>query len=201
MRLVGADGEQIGIKPLPEAIQIARTQELDLVEVAPDANPPVCRIMDFNKFKYEQDQRRKEARKKRTSAIKEMKFRPKIDAHDYVTKMKHVHRFLGEGSKVKLTIMFRGREMTHPELGKRILDRIADEVSDFAMIETTPRLDGRNMTMVLAPIREGRRRKPNESAPEAAPAAPEAAPAIQEAATGTPDVTAMQDAPPAASTQ
>jgi translation initiation factor IF-3 len=142
------------VKPLPEALAIARDEELDLVEVAPNANPPVCRIMDFNKWKYEQQQRRKESRRKATSVVvKEMKFRPKIDEHDYVTKMKHVERFLAEGSKVKLTIMFRGREVFHPELGLRILERVADQVSDIATVESAPRQDGRNMTMVLNPIK------------------------------------------------
>ena len=118
--LIGADGEQLGVKPLPEALAIAREEDLDLVEVAPNANPPVCRIMNHGRYKYEQEQRRKESRRKTTHVvIKEMKFRPKIDEHDYTTKMKHVERFLGEGSKVKLTIMFRGREVFHPELGLR----------------------------------------------------------------------------------
>ncbi|MGH9026652.1 MAG: translation initiation factor IF-3, partial [Acidimicrobiia bacterium] len=124
--------------------------------------PPVCRVMDFGKFKYEQDQRRKESRKKATNiVIKEMKFRPKSDPHDYETKMKHVERFLEEGSKVKLTIMFRGREMAHPELGLRILERVAEQVNELAMVESAPRQDGRNMTMVLNPIkRPARARAP-----------------------------------------
>jgi len=166
--LVAADGEQLGVRPLPEALTIAREQELDLVEVAPNANPPVCRIMDFGKYRYEQDQRRKESRRKTSNVvIKEMKFRPKIDGHDYTTKMKHVERFLAEGSKVKLTIMFRGREMAHPELGRRILERVAEQVSEVAMVESAPRQDGRNMTMVLNPIR-----KPTaKSKPKAPPAA------------------------------
>jgi translation initiation factor IF-3 len=122
------------------------------VEVAPGADPPVCRIMNHSRHEYEQQQRRKESRRKATQVvIKEMKFRPKIDVHDYTTKMRHVERFLGEGHKVKLTIMFRGREMAHPELGLRILERIADEVSDIAIVEAAPRQDGRNMTMVLHP--------------------------------------------------
>ena len=122
------------------------------MEVAPGADPPVCRIMNHSRHEYEQQQRRKESRRKATQVvIKEMKFRPKIDVHDYTTKMRHVERFLGEGHKVKLTIMFRGREMAHPELGLRILERIADEVSDIAIVEAAPRQDGRNMTMVLAP--------------------------------------------------
>jgi translation initiation factor IF-3 len=155
VRLIGADGSQLGIRPLPEALTAAREQGLDLVEVAANADPPVCRIMDFGKWKYEQDQRRKESRKKASNVvIKEMKFRPKIDDHDYETKMKHVERFLAEGSKVKLTIMFRGREMAHPEIGRRILEKVAERVNDLAAIEAAPRQDGRNMTMVLNPIRK-----------------------------------------------
>jgi translation initiation factor IF-3 len=165
--LIGADGSQLGTKPLPEALQIARESGLDLVEVAANADPPVCKIMDFGKYKYEQDQRRKESRKKASNVvIKEMKFRPKIDAHDYDTKMKHVERFLEEGSKVKLTIMFRGREMAHPELGRRILERVAEQVAEVATIESAPRQDGRNMTMVLNPVRKpGAQRKPKPPAP------------------------------------
>ncbi|HMG27062.1 MAG TPA: translation initiation factor IF-3 [Acidimicrobiia bacterium] len=152
--LIGANGEQLGVKPLPEALATAREEELDLVEVAPNANPPVCRIMNYGRYKYEQEQRRKESRKKATNVVvKEMKFRPKIDEHDYETKMKHVERFLAEGSKVKLTIMFRGREVFHPELGLRILERVADQVSEIAVVESAPRQDGRNMTMVLNPTK------------------------------------------------
>jgi translation initiation factor IF-3 len=156
VRLIGHDGAQLGVQPLPVALQLAREQELDLVEVAPGADPPVCKIMDFNRWKYEQEQKRKESRRKTTQVvIKEMKFRPKIDQHDYSTKMRHVERFLGEGNKVKLTIMFRGREMAHPELGLRILERIADEVGEIAIVESAPRQDGRNMTMVLHPLKKG----------------------------------------------
>ncbi|MFM7615851.1 MAG: translation initiation factor IF-3 [Actinomycetes bacterium] len=155
VRLIGSAGEQLGTVPLPEALRIARESELDLVEVAPNAAPPVCKIMDFGRWQYEQEQRRKESRKKATNVvIKEMKFRPKIDDHDYTTKMKHVQRFLGEGNKVKLTIMFRGREMAHPELGRKILDQIAIDVADFAIVESAPRQDGRNMTMVLHPTKK-----------------------------------------------
>ncbi len=143
------------MRTLPEALAVAREQELDLVEVAANANPPVCRIMNHGRYKYEQEQRRKESRKKTTNVvIKEMKFRPKIDGHDYVTKMKHVERFLGEGAKVKLTIMFRGREVFHPELGLKILQRVTEDVAEFATVESSPRQDGRNMTMVLNPIRK-----------------------------------------------
>jgi translation initiation factor IF-3 len=177
--LIADDGEQLGIKPLPEALAIARSRELDLVEVAPNANPPVARLMDYKRFEYEQQQRRKESRRKATQVvIKEMKFRPKIDVHDYTTKMRHVERFLAEGNKVKLTIMFRGREMAHPELGLRILERIADEVSELAMVESAPRQDGRNMTMVLHPLkRESRRAAPAKPRPAARGGAPAPAPA------------------------
>jgi len=152
VRLIGPEGDQLGVLPTQDALTIARNLDLDLVEVAGNANPPVCRLMDYGKWKYEQSQRAKEARKKQTHVvIKEMKFRPKIDAHDYETKRNHVRRFLEEGAKVKLTIMFRGRENTHPELGERILTRVATEVDDVAHIEASPKLDGRNMVMVLAP--------------------------------------------------
>jgi translation initiation factor IF-3 len=175
--LIADDGEQLGIKPLPEALAIARSRELDLVEVAPNANPPVARLMDYKRFEYEQQQRRKESRRKATQVvIKEMKFRPKIDVHDYTTKMRHVERFLAEGNKVKLTIMFRGREMAHPELGLKILERIADEVSGIAMVESAPRQDGRNMTMVLHPLKRpssgGQAPKDGRRAPSKPPAAP-----------------------------
>ena len=157
---------------------MAREQGFDLVEVAANADPPVCRIMDFGKWKYEQDQRRKESRKRATNVvIKEMKFRPKIDGHDFETKMKHVERFLGEGSKVKLTIMFRGREMAHPEIGRKILERVAEMVTEYATVESAPRQDGRNMTMVLNPLRKPgvRAPKPKVAAPTPASApAPEA---------------------------
>lgn len=161
VRLIGADGSQLGVKPLPEALQTAREQGLDLVEVAANADPPVCRIMDHGRYKYEQEQKRKESRKRQSNVVvKEMKFRPKIDEHDYTTKVKHVQRFLGQGAKVKLTIMFRGREMAHPELGREILERVADEVADIAIVESAPRQDGRNMTMVLNPQKKpGERRK------------------------------------------
>ena len=165
VRLIGADGSQLGVKALPEALGIAREAGLDLVEVAANTDPPVCKIMDFGKYKYEQDQRRKESRRKASNVvIKEMKFRPKIDAHDYDTKMKHVERFLEEGSKVKLTIMFRGREMAHPELGRKILERVAERVAEIAIVESAPKQDGRNMTMVLNPVK-----KPKTKAAKPAP--------------------------------
>lgn len=156
---------------------MARDLELDLVEVAAAADPPVCKIMDFNRWKYEQEQKRKESRRKTTQVvIKEMKFRPKIDGHDYETKMRHVERFLGEGNKVKLTIMFRGREVAHPELGLKILNRIAEQVADFAVVESAPRQDGRNMTMVLHPVKKDTRRPKPTPAAATAPEAPAPAP-------------------------
>ena len=150
--MVDPDGQQLGIKPLPEALTIARGLDLDLVEVAPMANPPVCRIMDYGKFKFDEAQRAKESRRKAVHVgIKEMKYRPKIGPGDFDTKTRQVGKFLDEGHKVKITIMFRGREVFHPELGKRILDRIAEKMDGAAKVEAEPRLDGRNMVMVLAP--------------------------------------------------
>jgi translation initiation factor IF-3 len=152
VRLVDPDGEQLGIKLLPEALNIARQLDLDLVEVAPLANPPVCRIMDYGKFKFDAAQRAKESRRKAVHVgIKEMKYRPKIGPGDFDTKTRQVAKFLDEGHKVKITIMFRGREVFHPELGKKILDRIADQMDGMGKPESVPRLDGRNMVMVLAP--------------------------------------------------
>jgi translation initiation factor IF-3 len=152
VRLVDPDGEQLGIKLLPEALAIARDLDLDLVEVAPGANPPVCRIMDYGKFKFDAAQRAKESRRKAVHVgIKEMKYRPKIGDGDFDTKTRQVAKFLEEGHKVKITIMFRGREVFHPELGKKILDRIAEQMDGMGKSESVPRLDGRNMVMVLAP--------------------------------------------------
>jgi translation initiation factor IF-3 len=163
VRLVAPDGEQIGIRPLPEALSMARELELDLVEVADKANPPVCRIMDYGKYKYEAAQRAKESRRKSTNVVvKEMKYRPKIGHGDFDTKTRKVEKFLGEGHKVKVTIMFRGREMQHPELGKRILDEVAAEVIDTGRVEVYPKLDGRNMTMVLAPDKKAQAAKAAE---------------------------------------
>jgi translation initiation factor IF-3 len=152
VRLIDHDGTQLGIKPTQEALNLAFAREMDLVEVAPDANPPVCKIMDWNKFKYDMAQRAKEAKRKATTTtIKEMKYRVKIGPGDFETKTRQVGRFLREGHKVKVTIMFRGRENDHPELGMKILDRVIDEVSEVAKVEATPKRDGRNMVMVLAP--------------------------------------------------
>jgi translation initiation factor IF-3 len=152
---VGPDGQQIGIVPLPEALTIARDADLDLVEVAAQANPPVCRIMDYGKYKYEAAQKAKESRRKASNvSIKEMKYRPKISKGDFNTKTRKVERFLQDGHKVKVTLTFRGREMHHPELGRRILDEVVEALQDLARVEIFPRVDGRNMTMVLAPDRK-----------------------------------------------
>jgi translation initiation factor IF-3 len=154
---VDPDGVQLGIKPLPEALAIAKEQDLDLVEVAPMANPPVCRIMDFGKFKFDEAQRAKESRRKAVHVgIKEMKYRPKIGPGDFDTKTRQVAKFLNDGHKVKITIMFRGREVYHPEQGKRILDRIAEQMEGIAKVEAEPKLDNRNMIMVLAPDKRAR---------------------------------------------
>jgi translation initiation factor IF-3 len=153
--LVGPDGTQIGIVQTPDALRRAQEMDLDLVEVAPQADPPVCRIMDYGKYKYERDVRQKEARKRQVRVeVKEMKMRPKIDPHDYGTKKGHIERFLRAGARVKVTIMFRGREMAHTELGRRLLDRLAEDLKELATVETFPKLDGRNMVMVMAPVRK-----------------------------------------------
>jgi translation initiation factor IF-3 len=152
VRLVGAEGEQIGVVPIGEAIRLATEADLDLVEVAPTARPPVCKLMDYGKFKYESEQKRREARKNQVqTVIKEMKLRPKIDPHDYETKKGHVVRFLKAGDKVKITIMFRGREQSRPELGFRLLQRLAGDIEELGFVEAAPKQDGRNMTMVVAP--------------------------------------------------
>jgi translation initiation factor IF-3 len=152
VRLIGVDGKQIGIVKTDEALQYAQERDLDLVEVAPDARPPVCRVLDYSKYKYEQAQKQKAERKHQQQiTIREIKFRPKIAQNDYDTKKGHVTRFLLGKDKVKITIMFRGREVTHPERGTALLDRLADELSEIAVIEQSPLQDGRNMTMLLAP--------------------------------------------------
>jgi translation initiation factor IF-3 len=161
---------------LPEALAIAREQDLDLVEVAAQANPPVCRIMDYGKWKYEESQRQRDSRRKSTNiSIKEMKYRPKIGTGDFDTKTRKVEKFLDEGHKVKVTIMFRGRETQHPELGRRILDRVAEGVAGVARVEVMPKLDGRNMTMVLAPDKKAKAARDAQRKADAEPNAPEAA--------------------------
>jgi translation initiation factor IF-3 len=188
VRLIGADGKQIGIVKTPEALVYAQEQDLDLVEVAPEARPPVCRVLDYSKYKYEQAQKVKAARRHQQQiTVREIKFRPKIAQNDYDTKKGHVTRFLLGKDKVKITIMFRGREVTHPERGTALLDKLADELSEIAVIEQSPIQDGRNMTMLLAPskvVLSGERDKhdaedgasapePEASAPEPEASAPE----------------------------
>jgi translation initiation factor IF-3 len=157
VRLVGPNGEQVGIVRIDDALRLAQEADLDLVEVAPQARPPVCKLMDYGKFKYESAQKAREARRnQQLTVIKEQKLRPKIDPHDYETKKGHVTRFLSHGNKVKVTIMFRGREQSRPELGYRLLQRLADDVAELGFVETAPKQDGRNMTMVLAPHKKAR---------------------------------------------
>jgi translation initiation factor IF-3 len=166
IRLIGEDGQQIGIVKRDDALNYARERDLDLVEIAPEAKPPVCRVLDYSKYKYEQEQKRKQARKHQQQVtVREMKLRPKIATHDYETKKGHVLRFLKQNDKVKVTIMFRGREQAHPERGEALLRKLAEEVSDFGTIEQEPNQEGRNMTMLMAPVRgAGNSRRP-ESAP------------------------------------
>jgi translation initiation factor IF-3 len=170
VRLVGEDGKQIGVVKTSDALAYAQERDLDLVEVAPEARPPVCRVLDYSKYKYEQAQKLKAARKHQQQiTIREIKFRPKIAQHDYDTKKGHVTRFLRNKDKVKITIMFRGREVTHPERGTALLDRLAGELSEIAVIEQTPLQDGRNMTMMLAPskaILAVEKDKPHDGEPD-----------------------------------
>ena len=152
MRLISESGEQLGIKHIRDAMEYAERLDLDLVEVAPNSDPPVVRVMDYGKYKYQKEQARKAARKKQVNiGVREIKLRPKIGDHDFGTKRGHVERFLRAGDKVKVTIMFRGREVQHPELGEKLLRRLASDLEDFARIESQPNLDGRNMVMVLTP--------------------------------------------------
>ncbi|MBE6478636.1 MAG: translation initiation factor IF-3 [Propionibacteriaceae bacterium] len=179
VRLVGPNGEQIGIVRVEQAMQLAREQDLDLVEVAANARPPVCKLMDYGKFKYENAQKARESRRNQSNTVvKEMKLRPKIDEHDYETKKGHVVRFLRGGDKVKITIMFRGREQSRPELGLTLLKRLADDVVEDGVVEQSPRQEGRNMHMVLTPTRkksEARTEQEAEKARKQARRADEAA--------------------------
>jgi translation initiation factor IF-3 len=159
VRLVGPNGEQVGIVRIEDALRLAQEADLDLVEVAPQARPPVCKLMDYGKFKYESAQKARESRRNQVlTVIKEQKLRPKIDSHDYETKKRNVVRFLEHGNKVKVTIMFRGREQSRPELGYRLLQRLADDVAELGVIESSPKQDGRNMIMVLAPHKNAKPR-------------------------------------------
>jgi translation initiation factor IF-3 len=155
VRLIGDDGKQVGVVKTPDALRYAQERNLDLVEVAPESRPPVCRVLDYSKYKYEQEQKQKQARKHQQNVhVREIKFRPKIAQHDYDTKKGHVARFLRDRNKVKITIMFRGREVTHPERGEMILNRLAEELADLAIVEQRPIQDGRNMTMLLGPSKQ-----------------------------------------------
>jgi len=158
VRLIGSDGEQIGIVDTDEALKRAQAEDLDLVEVAPDAKPPVTRLLDYSKYRYEQEQKQKQARKHQQQVnVREIKLRPKIADHDYETKKGHVERFLRGQDKVKVTIMFRGREQAHPERGRALLQRLFDDLDGLAVIESDPLQEGRNMSMLLAPSREAAR--------------------------------------------
>ena len=185
VRLVGDDGNQIGVVPIEEALKYAQDRDLDLVEVAAEARPPVCRVLDYSKYKYEQEQKAKAARKHQKQVnVREIKLRPKIADNDYETKKNHVVRFLNGDDRVKITIMFRGREQTHPERGVALLMRLAEDVSDLGVIEQRPIQDGRNMTMLLAPARKRVEEAASEGdAPEqaAAPPAPAEAPPAEPA--------------------
>ncbi|MFJ9517106.1 translation initiation factor IF-3 [Kitasatospora sp. NPDC101801] len=192
VRLVGPSGEQVGIVPLAKALELAQEYDLDLVEVAATARPPVCKLMDYGKFKYESAMKAREARKNQAhTVIKEMKLRPKIDPHDYDTKKGHVVRFLKQGDKVKITIMFRGREQSRPELGFRLLQRLANDVQDLGFVESSAKQDGRNMIMVLGP-----HKKKTEAMAEARAIA-DARKAERQGRTGLPD-DALDDADDAA---
>jgi translation initiation factor IF-3 len=174
VRLIDEDGSQIGVVETEQAMALARDRDLDLVEVAPDARPPVTRLLDYSKYKYEQEQKAKAARKHQQQVnVREIKLRPKIAQHDYETKRGHVARFLRGGNKVKVTIMFRGREQAHPERGRTLLDRLFTDISDLAVIEQQPLQEGRNMSMLLAPSREliARQAADAEAAANAEPAA------------------------------
>ena len=181
IRLIDNEGNQRGVVSTREALELARSLDLDLVEIAPTANPPVCRIMDYGKFKFDEAQKAKESRRKTLNVgVKEMKYRPKIGPGDFDTKTRLVERFLTEGHKVKITIMFRGRESAHPELGARILDRIVEKLTDIAKIESAPKLDGRNMIMVLGPDKKSKPKTEEGVKPAAKPVVVAAVAAPQE---------------------
>ncbi|MEE6297039.1 translation initiation factor IF-3 [Georgenia wangjunii] len=187
VRLVGPAGEQVGVVRVEDALRLAEEADLDLVEVAPDARPPVCKLMDYGKFKYESAMKERDARRNQANTVlKEIRFRLKIDPHDYETKKGHVVRFLKGGDKVKVMIMFRGREQSRPEMGMRLLQRLAEDVSELGFVESTPRLDGRNMTMVIGPHKkkaearnEQRREREQKAADQTAAEAAEASPATE----------------------
>jgi translation initiation factor IF-3 len=186
VRLVGPNGETVGIVPTDQALKLAQEADLDLVEIAPQGKPPVCKLMDYGKFKYENAQKAREARRNQTNVvIKEMKLRPKIDQHDYQTKKGHVVRFLRAGDKVKITIMFRGREQHRPELGFRLLQRLAEDVTELGFVESAPKQDGRNMIMVLGPHRKKAEARADHEAEKASRAAEREAARAEERAENT----------------
>ncbi len=153
IRLIGAEGENLGVQPPRRAMELAEQAGLDLVEISPNANPPVCKIMDYGKFKYEQQKRESEARKKQTVIqVKEVKFRPNTDTHDYDVKMRNVVKFLEKGDKVKVTLRFRGREMAHQNLGRELLERVAEDIKELGKVENMPKMEGRQMTMMVGPL-------------------------------------------------
>jgi translation initiation factor IF-3 len=203
VRLIGADGEQLGIVDTPEALRRAQEADLDLVEVAANSKPPVTRMLDYSKYKYEQEQKQKQARKHQQQVnIREIKLRPKIASHDYETKKGHVERFLKHHDKVKITIMFRGREQAHPERGRALLQKLFEDLGGLATIESAPLQEGRNMSMLLAPSKEVDRIGDEDGAPEApaaeapapaADAAPE--PPAEPAADSAPEASAEAEAP------
>ena len=186
VRLIGPEGDQLGIKPVPEALRLARSFDLDLVEVAPNASPPVCRVMDYGKFRYEEAQKAKESRRKSVQiSVKEVKFRPKIGIGDFNTKVRHLIGFLEDGHKVKVTLQFRGREMAHPELGSKILDEVLEAAGPLARVDNQARLEGRSMSMVLSP---------DKKAAEAAKKAEAAAAAAAEGPTNENEIRGGEDA-------
>jgi translation initiation factor IF-3 len=190
VRLISETGDQVGVIPTEQALRYAQERDLDLVEVAPDARPPVCRVLDYSKYKYEQEQKAKAARRHQKQVnVREIKLRPKIATNDYETKKNHVVRFLKGDDRVKVTIMFRGREQTHPERGERLLMRLAEDVADLGTVEQSPQQDGRNMTMLLAP---------SKKKPEEAPANGEAPAAAEPPAAADPPAAAE---PPAAAAE
>jgi translation initiation factor IF-3 len=184
VRLIGADGEQLGVVEINEALKRAQDADLDLVEVAPNSKPPVTRLLDYSKYKYEQEQKQKQARKHQQQVnIREIKLRPKIAQHDYETKKGHVERFLRHQDKVKITIMFRGREQAHPERGRALLQKLYEDLDGLAVIESQPLQEGRNMSMLLAPGKEAAKVESDSAEPsaepQAAPPEPEAAPSAE----------------------
>ena len=177
VRVIAEDGSQLGILPTEDALRRAEEKGLDLVEVQPMSRPPVCKIMDYGKFKYEQKRKASELKKKQTVVeVKEVKFRPKTGQHDFDTKVRHLREFLEEGNKGRVTIMFRGREIVHPEIGQEILRKVADAISDIGQVELPPRMEGKQMFMIVAPGKAPVKRAPVGMAPGAAPAAPGATP-------------------------